>query len=355
MAVGTESVMFATMHRQPSDLRRVLDQEWGAAGKAASAIASAKRVILAGMGTSYCAAVAGAWMLRAAGAVAWPVNSFDFALYSDVFRISSEDVVIILSHSGLKKYSHQLFTIAKASGAQVVAVTGTEAMIEGADVVLRTTEREKSASYTSSHICAMAAVAQIATELGGMTGAATAAAFRAELAGIPTEVEQILARAGEMESFSRRSASRQNYAVGGGPNEAAALEAVIKVREAAFGRIDGMGLEQYLHGPVASMNAGDGLLLVNCPGAATQRVDVAAKVFATIGADMLVIGEPTPSMGDAQVFPLPVISEWLSPLLSVVPMQLFAYQMATASGICPDRFRRDTPKYALAFSEMFSR
>lgn len=355
MATGTESVMFATMQRQPSDLRRVLDQEWGVAGEAAGVIASAKRVILAGMGTSYCAAVAGAWMLRAAGAATMPVHSFDLALYPEMFRMSSEDVVVILSHSGLKKYSHQLFTIAKTAGARVVAVTGTEATIEGADVVLRTAEREKSAAYTSSHICAMAAVAQIATELGGMTGAAATAGFRAELAGIPTEVEQILARAGEMETFSRRSASRQNYAVGGGPNEASALEVVIKVREAAFGRIDGMGLEQYLHGPVAALNAGDGVLLVNCPGPATQRVDAAAKVFATIGADMLVIGEPTPSMGDAQVFPLPAISEWLSPLLSLVPMQLFAYQMATASGVCPDRFRRDTPKYAMAFSEMFSR
>lgn len=262
--------------------------------------------------------------------------------------------MVILSHSGLKKFSHQLFAIAKAAGARVVAVTGLQATIEGADVVLRTTERERAAAYTSSHICAMTAVAQIAAELGGMNGTAGTAGFKAELAGIPAQVEQILARAGDMETFTRRSASRQNYAVGGGPNEASALEVVIKVREAAFGSIDGMGLEQYLHGPVASLNAGDGLLLVNCPGAATPRVDVAAKVFATIGADMLVIGDPAPSMGDAQVFPLPVVSEWLSPLLSVVPMQLFAYQMATAKGVSPDRFRRDTPKYAVAFSEMFS-
>ena len=38
----------------------------------------------------------------------------------------------------------------------------------------------------------------------------------------------------------------------------------------------------------------------------------------------------------------------MSPLLTVVPVQLLAYQMAVVRGINPDLFRRDDPRYAAA-------
>lgn len=354
MTIGKESALYRTIHRQPADLRRVLTEEWRSASEAASLLVGAKRVLLVGMGSSYCAALAGAWMLRAAGAEAWPVNSFDLASYTTDFRLSSDDVILIMSHSGLKLYSRMLFEIAGKTGAKIIAVTGTEAIIEGADVVLRTTQREKSAAYTSSHLCAMAAVAQIASELGAARNCAATANFRRCLEDLPAQVEEVLARGEAIEPYARRSASRPNYAVGAGPNEASAWEVVIKVREAAFGKVDGLGLEQYLHGPVVSLNAGDGVLLVNCPGASTKRVNVAAGMFATIGADVLVLGDAPDDASDALVFPLPHTEECLSPLLSVLPMQLFAYHMATAAGVNPDMARRDVPKYHNAISQLLS-
>ncbi|XJN88456.1 hypothetical protein ACHMW9_25005 [Mesorhizobium terrae] len=127
---------------------------------------------------------------------------------------------------------------------------------------------------------------------------------------------------------------------------------MIKVREAAFGKIDGLGLEQYLHGPVVSLNAGDGVLLVNYPGASTRRVNVAARVFDMIGADMLVLGDAPEQPTDAAVFPLPSTDEHLSPMLSLLPMQFFAYHMAAAQGVNPDMARRDTPKYHAAIAEL---
>jgi len=352
MALGRESALYQTIGRQPADLSRMLAEEWKPAAEAARLIAEAPRVLLAGMGTSYCAAMAGSWMLRAAGANAWPVNSYDLAVHADAYRLSSADVVVVMSHSGLKLYSSMLFDIARKAGAAVVAIVGQDATVRDADIVLRTTPREISSAYTSSHLCAMAAVAQIATELGELGEIASIADFRRQLGHLPSQVEDVLARGDAIAPFARRSASRANYAVGAGPNEASAWEVVIKVREAAFGKVDGLGLEQYLHGPVVSLNAGDGLLLVNCPGASTRRVNVAARVFSTIGADMLVMGEAPTDPGDCAVFPLPRTHECLSPMLSVLPMQLFAYHMAEAAGVNPDMARRDTPKYHAAISEL---
>jgi glucosamine 6-phosphate synthetase-like amidotransferase/phosphosugar isomerase protein len=44
------------------------------------------------------------------------------------------------------------------------------------------------------------------------------------------------------------------------------------------------------------------------------------------------------------------VPELLSPLLAVVPVQILAYHMAVLKRIDPDRFRRDDPRYAVAFA-----
>jgi glucosamine--fructose-6-phosphate aminotransferase (isomerizing) len=136
--------------------------------------------------------------------------------------------------------------------------------------------------------------------------------------------------------------------VGAGPNEATALEAVIKVREAAQGWIDGLATEQFLHGPLVAANADDVAVVVNVAGRATERVGQIARVLDAIGARVWLIGEGVEGLASAHVFALPAITEILSPLLTVVPVQILAYQMAVVRGINPDLFRRDDPRYAEA-------
>jgi glucosamine--fructose-6-phosphate aminotransferase (isomerizing) len=138
------------------------------------------------------------------------------------------------------------------------------------------------------------------------------------------------------------------YAVGAGPNEATALEAVIKVREAAQGWIDGLAIEQFLHGPLVATNADDVAVVVNVPGRATERIGQIARVLDAVGARVWLIGTGVEGLAHADVFALPAIPEFLSPLLTVVPVQILAYQMAVVRGINPDLFRRDDPRYAAA-------
>ena len=54
-------------------------------------------------------------------------------------------------------------------------------------------------------------------------------------------------------------------------------------------------------------------------------------------------------MAPAAVFALPVVPEVVSPMLAVVPMQLFASRLASIEGTNPDKFRMDDPAYEAAF------
>jgi glucosamine--fructose-6-phosphate aminotransferase (isomerizing) len=346
--------MYQTMHRQPADVQRLLDEGWGPAQDAASRLQDRARVHVIGIGTSFHAALMGAWLLRSAGADARTIHSYDFAHYPDNFPVREGDAVIIMTHTGVKTFSRTAMQRAHDAGARVLSVGSREAEHPGSELVLRTTEREKSAAYTSSHLSAMTVLAQIATELGQLNGAGATAGFREALGQIPDQVQDILDREDEIQPVSEACVERRVYATAAGPNEFSAIEAVIKVREAAYGWIDALGLEQFLHGPMVAFNPGDQAIFVNVTGNAEKRVGEVAAAASAMGGHLWVVGKPVaPASGypvpDATVFNVPETIEDLSPLLTVVPMQLFAYHMAVAKGINPDTFRRDKEPHKSAF------
>jgi glucosamine--fructose-6-phosphate aminotransferase (isomerizing) len=348
-APTTDSLMYQTMHRQPADLARLLDGGFTAARQAADRLAAAERVLLIGIGTSYHAALVGEWLLRAAGSDARAVMSVDAALYPDVMGPRPGDAVIVMAHTGVKRFSGEAMAQAAAAGVPVISVGSLTAEHPGSQLVLRTVEREKSAAFTASHLAAMTVLAQVAVELGERRQAPGVRGLRDALGRLPAEVAGVLAREAELVPLAREAVGRRIYAAGAGPNAATALEAVIKVREAAREWIDALPLEQFLHGPIVVVNAGDVALLVNVPGPGSARTAEIAAVLAAIGARLWLIGQPAASAPGAGLFPLPDLPELLSPLLAVVPMQIFAYHLAALKGVNPDRFRRDDPTYAAAF------
>src|SRR5215470_15770484 len=263
----TDSAMYQTMHRQPADLRRLLDSGWGPAHEAAGLLAPANRLFIVGVGTSYHAALVGEWLFRAMGRDARAVLSFDFAAYPALHPLRPDDAVIVMAHSGTKTYTMHALERARARGVTAISVGSLTAEHPGSQLVLRTVERERSAAFTASHSAAMFVLAQLAVALGDHDRGQGVAGLRRALEGLPAQVEAVLAREDEILDVSGVAARRQVYATGAGPNAATALEAVIKAREAATGKIDALPLEQFLHGPLVTVDAGDLAILVNVKGA----------------------------------------------------------------------------------------
>jgi glucosamine--fructose-6-phosphate aminotransferase (isomerizing) len=349
----TDSAMYQTMHRQPDDLAGLNKRNWEAAGEAASLLEACPRVWLVGIGTSFHAALVGEWLFRAAGKDARAVNSFDFATYSGIYPLAPSDGVVVLAHTGTKSYSALALERATAQKATVISVGSTTAEHPGSRLILRTVEKERSAAYTASHTAAMFALAQVATEIAHAARAGSGNAWRAALEALPAQAQSVLKRHDEVRAVAEPAAFKRMYATGAGPNAATALEAVIKVREASTANIDGLPLEQFLHGPIVSVNGGDVAVVVNVKGAnqvTTTRTGEIAGVLGRIGALLWLVGNGAAEVPDATVFDLPEVPEEISPILAVVPVQMLAYELAVTRKANPDRFRREDPKYAQAIS-----
>ena len=337
------SQTFQTILRQPSDLREMFAREEENVARAVQILAGADRILTIGIGSSHHASQVSAWLLREAGKDAIPVHAFDFLHYHDQFPVRQGDAAVVFGHSGTTTFTRRSLDLLAAAGVPVVAVSGTAAENPGATLTLRTTAAETSATYTSSHLCAMAVMARVA--------AATGAPFADALDALPDQVEEVLARREEVWPVAEASVGSRIYAYGAGPNEVTATEVMIKVREAAFHTIDGMAAEQFLHGPTVSFNAGDRAIVIHVPGAGQERVAAIARVNAAMGGRIWTVGQPIADL-PSDHFDLPVVPEAISPLLALVPMQLLASRMAAIRRTNPDDFRRDDPVYAAAFAKV---
>ena len=299
------SILRETMSRQPDELRRLLRDP--APAVRAAELLRGRRVLLAGTGTSWHAAGHGAALVRLAGLDAFAVASADLALEGpapDPLR----DALVVLSHTGAKRYSALALEQAHAAGVPTVAIGG----IGAPGVDLETVEIERSDTYTASHLAALLRLAQIAQALG---------APLAELEGVPDAVADALTR----EREPVRAPARLLEFIGGGSNAWTAAEGALKAREAAYVATEGLAVEQYVHGPSVAVGEGDALVVLDGGGAWSERLAEAAGASAAAGA--VVHGITARTLGEPlSIFPL------------TAAVQRIALELSEALGTNPDTF-----------------
>ena len=318
MSAAGQSEMRATMARQPDELRRLL-ADGDPVARGAERLAG-RRVLLAGTGTSWHAANHGAWMLRAAGVEAWAIQPMDALLGGA--RPQAGDALVLLSHTGIKRYSAELRDATRAAGVPTLAIGG----IDRPGVDVETVERERSAAYTASHLGALMRLAQLATALGASLG---------ELDAVPDAV------AAELERPSRGVAVPERlieYA-GAGANAWTAAEGALKMRETARLAAEGLMVEQLLHGPAVALDARDALVCLDGGGPGSERLEQVAAVVEANGATVHRI--VAPELGERlSIFPL------------TVAVQRIALEAAEQLGTDPDAFGYDVPGREAAWERL---
>src|SRR5262249_18489309 len=173
--------------------------------------------------------------------------------------------------------------------------------------------------------------------------------------GIPDMLAFLLGQESWDDLAARYGDRRCYWFVGGGPNTATALEAALKMSEASHAPALGFNCEQFLHGAWAALEREDVLVVIAPPGPSHERCSAAARVARAVGAPVV-----APARGEAgelggvadETIALPEIDELLSPILTIVPLQLFIYHTAVHRGVNPDLTRADDPAYGRARSTL---
>src|SRR5712691_6727076 len=352
--------LYSSIHAQPQAVRELL-ANWDGPAQAAARLARTNRILLAGIGTSFHAATVGEYLLRLAGADAWALRSFEFVNYPRPLR--TDDGVIVISHRGSKLHGNLAVKRAMEAKVSTIGITGKNSKMQGPDIVIETVEQDPSSTHSISYVGALTRLAQIAARLAALNGH-TEAAQRLEqgLKWLPGMMEDILARENEVRQIAQEAVAHQRrlYFIGAGPNGVTAPEGALKAKEAAYVTAEGFELEQAIHGPQVAFESEDLLIPISVRGPAQARMADFLLALSEIGSRVWLIGE-APTMETAGLFnrqgwsrfavcdgvDLP---EELTPMLTVLPVQLLADFLATARGTNADSFRKDQEAYDKAGS-----
>jgi glucosamine--fructose-6-phosphate aminotransferase (isomerizing) len=322
--------------------------------RAAELFAQQHDLYLCGIGTSFHAALIGEYLLRLLAGdqlLARAVHSFEFVHYPP--RLRAGTAVLVVSHRGTKQYSLQALDRANRHGAPTVTITGKGSGegIHHAGIVLSTVEQELSAAHTKSYTTALSLLAALAVRLGRGAGQEVGAAEE-QWAKLPELMTRALRAEAQLKDIAHALVGKAFIAfVGGGPNAATAYEVALKMKETNYTPCEGVHVEQFLHGPIAGLSEEMAVWVVAPPGPSYERCLEVAQAAQAIGATTIALvqeGDDALSRTAAHVIHLPVVLEALTPLLYVIPLQLFSYYLALAKGTNPDTFHLDDPRHQQA-------
>jgi len=162
-----------------------------------------------------------------------------------------------------------------------------------------------------------------------------------EIAGILPRISSLIAdqleRIHEWDDFFR--VGSPIYLLGRGPSYASALEGALLFSETAKEPAVGLAGGSFRHGPVEIVDAGFRAIVFAAEGRTRQLNLGLARDLVRFGAMVRVVGPMGDDGGGFSFVEVPGVSEWLAPLVEIVPVQLAALRLAYVKGLEIGKFR----------------
>jgi glucosamine--fructose-6-phosphate aminotransferase (isomerizing) len=126
--------------------------------------------------------------------------------------------------------------------------------------------------------------------------------------------------------------------IGRGYNYATSFELALKLKELTYIMASAYSSADFRHGPIATIDSGLPVFLFMPTGAAYDDMLDLARELQHRGAELLVISESEQALSLARTaLPIyPGVPEWLTPLITIIPGQLFVLNLALTKGLNPD-------------------
>lgn len=330
----------AEIREQPAAIRRLVDQEaeFGAVAKRLAAFAP-ELVRLVGHGSSDNAAAYGVYAFGLLPRWTALRDSISLSIYYGAELDVSRSAVLALSQSGRTPDVVEYVARARARGALTIAITNEPASELGraAELVLPLAAGEEQAvAATKTYLNQVAALALLAGSAAGR-GREIADGLRAVAdlleASLPATEASVAAPANAFAFVGRM------FVVGRGLEFATAREVALKLTETCRVAAEPFTSTDLVHGPIAALDPLFPVWTIASRDEALPAVLEAAGRARAAGAAIVASGNAAAEVaGAAYVLPVPTPSSPLfSPILSVVPGQLFAAALSRVKGLDPDQ------------------
>ncbi len=354
---GFDYFMLKEIHEQPETIRdamrgRLIPQELfvklGGMGDYVELVKSAERFIILGCGTSWHAGLIAEYLFEDLARIPVEVE------YASEFRyrnpvITNKDVVIAISQSGETADTYAALELAKSNGAflyGIVNVVGSSiARLTHAGSYIHAGP-EIGVASTKAFTGQVTLLTLMALQMGRERGTISDEYLKAlltELENIPNKVKKVLKSDDQIRYIASEIKDANNALyLGRGYNFPVALEGALKLKEISYIHAEGYPAAEMKHGPIALIDENMPVIVIATNKSAYDKVLTnIQEVRARKGIVIAIVAENDTEIRKIADYTIeiPDTVEPLTPLLSVIPLQLLSYHIAVLRGCNVDQPR----------------
>lgn len=311
-------------------------------------ILKAKRIIIIGCGTSWHAALVGEYLIEEYARVPVEVE------YASEFRyrnpiLSSDDVVIAITQSGETADTLAALRMAKEKGATILGicnVVGSSIARETDAGVYTHAGVEIGVASTKAFTAQVTVITLFALKLAKEKGEIAPELYLqliSELSEIPEKLKSILVKHPAIKEIAAKYKDSVNALyLGRGYLFPVALEGALKLKEISYIHAEGYAAGEMKHGPIALVDDNLPVIVVAAKDHYYEKiVSNIQEVKARKGNIIAVVTEGDDVLKNMvnDVFEIPKSHPAVSPLLAIIPLQLFSYYIAVLRGCDVDQPR----------------
>ncbi len=340
--------MLKEIHEQPAVMRKIIQKYQDDKGNLfidkdiVKAVRKADRIYIVACGTSYHAGLVGKEYLEKWANVPTEVHVASEFVYN-MPLLSKKPLFIFISQSGETADSRAVLVEAKKLGYPALTVTnvpGSTLSREADHTLILHAGPEIAVASTKAYTAQIAVLAILAQVVAKDSGIDTGVNLLPELAKVTSAIVSIVDDADKMEDLARQflSTTRNAFFIGRTMDYYVGLEGALKLKEISYIQAEGFAGGELKHGTIALIEEGTPVIALATQEAVNLSIRGNVKEVVARGANPCIISmSGLEQDGDAYV--IPAVHDMLTPLVSVITLQLISYYAALHRGADVDKPR----------------
>ena len=306
------------------------------------------RIYIVACGTAYHAGLVGKTVIEKFAKIPVEVDIASEFRYRDPM-ITDRTLIIVVSQSGETADTLAVLRDGKKQGARVLAITnvvGSSVSREADDVFYTLAGPEIAVASTKAYVTQLAAFYILGLYFASLKGTMSdeeIEEIKTHLLEIPNKIEKALGMKDSLQKFASSHYNHKDmYFLGRGLDYAVAMEGSLKLKEISYIHCDAYAGGELKHGPIALIEKNTAVItLLTQEGLKDKMISNVREVSTRGGNIFAVVNEgdtTTKEVVDDLVY-IPKTIDMLTPLVSVVPLQLISYYVAKQKGCDVDKPR----------------
>ena len=259
--------------------------------------------------------------------------------------VDSKTLCIYISQSGETADTIAALKLARSKGAKTIAISNVigSSITREADYTLYThAGPEIAVASTKAYTSQIVLLAIIAIHFSKILDKNTdkAEELKNEILLLPNKVEQVLKTANEVKEFAGRIYKEKDvFFIGRGNDYTVSMEGSLKLKEISYIHSEAYASGELKHGPIALIENGITVVSVLTNPLLVEKSISNIQEVVTRGAKTFIVTNQELNHNFDTVIKIPETSSLISPVLSVIPLQLLAYYISKAKGLDVDKPR----------------